>query len=87
MLLVPWPAELSVERQSQRLYKDTDSTHDTEGCARTCRKIREEVDSVVEKYNRMVLKTETLCLETILSCHGSYHTVVCKLATSNKSDT
>ncbi|XP_047676214.1 uncharacterized protein LOC113637839 isoform X2 [Tachysurus fulvidraco] len=57
----------SIKRRSQRLYKDTDGN---KGRARIRRKIREEkgiLTSVVEKYNIMVPKTETLCLETILS--------------------
>ncbi|XP_056328705.1 uncharacterized protein LOC130241019 [Danio aesculapii] len=57
----------SVKRRSQRLYKDTDGN---KGRARIRRKIREEkaiLTSVVEKYNRMVPNTDTLCLETILS--------------------
>lgn len=57
----------SIKRRSQRLYKDTDSN---KGRARIRRKIREEkgiLTSVVEKYNRVVPSTETLCLETILS--------------------
>ncbi|XDV17641.1 hypothetical protein PO909_023472 [Leuciscus waleckii] len=57
----------SIKRCSQCLYKDTDGN---KGCARICRKIREEkgiLTYVVEKYNRMVKITETLCLETILS--------------------
>ncbi|GAA6079205.1 uncharacterized protein LOC124379646 isoform X1 [Tachysurus ichikawai] len=57
----------SIKRLSQHLYKDTDGN---KGRARIHRKIREEkgnLTSVVEKYNIMVLKTETLCLETILS--------------------
>ncbi|XP_030253197.1 uncharacterized protein LOC115569309 [Sparus aurata] len=56
----------SIKRRSQRLYKDTDSS---KGHARILRKIREEkgiLTSVVEKYNRVVPSTETLCLETIL---------------------
>ncbi|XP_039541450.1 uncharacterized protein LOC120488926 [Pimephales promelas] len=73
----------SIKRRSQRLYKDNDGN---KGRARIRRKIREEkgiLTSVVEKYNRMVPITETLCLDTILSgetaCHGSSHTVVCTL--------
>ncbi|XP_036935335.1 uncharacterized protein LOC119008777 [Acanthopagrus latus] len=57
----------SIKRRSQRLYKDTDSN---KGRARIRRKIREEkgiLTSVVEKYNRVVPSTETLCMETILS--------------------
>ncbi len=57
----------SIKRRSQRLYKDTDGN---KGRARIRRKIREEkgiLTSAVEKYNRMVPNTETLCLETILS--------------------
>ncbi|GAA6077717.1 uncharacterized protein LOC124379646 isoform X1, partial [Tachysurus ichikawai] len=57
----------SIKRRSQRLYKDTDGN---KGRARIRRKIREEkgiLTSVVEKYNIIVPKTETLCLETILS--------------------
>ncbi|XP_051997376.1 uncharacterized protein LOC127654291 [Xyrauchen texanus] len=57
----------SIKRRSQRLYKDSDGN---KGRARIRRKIREEkgiLTSVVEKYNRMVPITETLCLETILS--------------------
>ncbi|XP_046696033.1 uncharacterized protein LOC124379646 isoform X2 [Silurus meridionalis] len=57
----------SIKRRSQRLYKDTNGN---KGRARIRRKIREEkgiLTSVVEKYNIMVPKTETLCLETILS--------------------
>ncbi|CAM4703719.1 unnamed protein product [Leuciscus chuanchicus] len=57
----------SIKRRSQRLYKDADGN---KGRARIRRKIREEkghLTSVVEKYNRMVPITETLCLETILS--------------------
>ncbi|XP_026104409.1 uncharacterized protein LOC113075981 [Carassius auratus] len=57
----------SIKRRSQRLYKDTDGN---KGRARIRRKIREEkgtLTSIVEKYNRMVPNTETLCLETILS--------------------
>lgn len=57
----------SIKRRSQRLYKDTDGN---KGRARIRRKIREEkgiLTSVIEKYNRMVPNTETLCLETILS--------------------
>ncbi|KAK2836774.1 hypothetical protein Q7C36_014643 [Tachysurus vachellii] len=57
----------SIKRRSQRLYKDT---HGNKGRARIRRKIREEkgiLTSVLEKYNIMVPKTETLCLETILS--------------------
>ncbi|KAF4104369.1 uncharacterized protein LOC131554108 [Onychostoma macrolepis] len=57
----------SIKRRSQRLYKDTDGN---KGHARIRRKVREEkgiLTSVVEKYNRMVPNTETLCLETILS--------------------
>lgn len=57
----------SIKRRSQRLYKDTDGN---KGRARIRRKIREEkgiLTSVVEKYNRMVPNTETLCLETVLS--------------------
>ncbi len=57
----------SIKRHSQRLYKDTDGN---KGRARIRRKIREEkgiLTSVIEKYNRMVPNTETLCLETILS--------------------
>ncbi|XP_060713385.1 uncharacterized protein LOC132837633 [Tachysurus vachellii] len=56
----------SIKRRSQRLYKDTDGN---KGRARIRRKIREEkgiLTSVVEKYNIMVPKTETPCLETIL---------------------
>ncbi|KAI5619627.1 hypothetical protein C0J50_20806 [Silurus asotus] len=71
VMLMLWPAELvlvaSIKRHSQRLYKDTDGN---KGRARIRRKIREEkgiLTSVVEKYNIMVPKTETLCLETILS--------------------
>ncbi|KAJ8379389.1 hypothetical protein SKAU_G00001670 [Synaphobranchus kaupii] len=57
----------SIKRRSQRLYKDTDGN---KGRDRIRCKIREEkriLTSVVEKYNRMVPSTETLCLETILS--------------------
>ncbi|XP_039513391.1 uncharacterized protein LOC120468845 isoform X2 [Pimephales promelas] len=57
----------SIKRRSQRLYKDNDGN---KGRARIRRKIREEkgiLTSVVEKYNRMVPITETLCLDTILS--------------------
>ncbi|XP_058629933.1 uncharacterized protein LOC131539383 [Onychostoma macrolepis] len=57
----------SIKRRSQRLYKDTDGN---KGRARIRRKIREEkgiLTSVVEKYNRMVPNTESLCLETVLS--------------------
>lgn len=57
----------SIKRRSQRLYKDTDGN---KGRARIRRKIREEkgiLTSVVEKYNRMIPNTETLCMETILS--------------------
>ncbi|KAK2909413.1 hypothetical protein Q8A67_005250 [Cirrhinus molitorella] len=57
----------SIKRRSQRLYKDTDGN---KGRARMRRKIREEkgiLTSVVEKYNKIVPNTETLCLETILS--------------------
>ncbi|KAJ8362982.1 hypothetical protein SKAU_G00118130 [Synaphobranchus kaupii] len=57
----------SIKKRSQRLYKDTDGN---KGRGRISRKIREEkriLTSVVEKYNRMVPSTETLCLETILS--------------------
>ncbi|XP_067222561.1 uncharacterized protein [Chanodichthys erythropterus] len=57
----------SIKRRSQRLYKDTDGN---KGRARIRRKIREEkgiLTSVVEKYNRMVPSTESLCMETILS--------------------
>ncbi|KAI5101618.1 hypothetical protein C0J45_8821 [Silurus meridionalis] len=57
----------SIKRRSQRLYKDTDGN---KGRARVRRKIREEkgiLTSLVEKYNIIVPKTETLCLETILS--------------------
>lgn len=57
----------SIKRRSQRLYKYTDSN---KGHARIRRKIREEkgiLTSVVEKYNRVVPSTETLCMETILS--------------------
>ncbi|KAF4095257.1 hypothetical protein G5714_024335 [Onychostoma macrolepis] len=57
----------SIKRRSQRLYKDTDGN---KGRARIRRRIREEkgiLTSVVEKYNRMVPNTETLCLKTILS--------------------
>lgn len=56
-----------IKRRSQRLYKDTDGN---KGHARIHRKIREEkgiLTSVVEKYNKMVLNTETLCSETMLS--------------------
>ncbi|XP_026058979.1 uncharacterized protein LOC113043680 [Carassius auratus] len=57
----------SIKRRSHRLYKDTDGN---KGRARIRRKIREEkgiLTSVVEKYNRMVPSTESLCMETILS--------------------
>lgn len=57
----------SIKRCSHRLYKDTDGN---KGRARIRRKIREEksiLTSVVEKYNRMVPSTESLCMETILS--------------------
>ncbi|CAL8406585.1 unnamed protein product [Arctogadus glacialis] len=57
----------SIKRRSQRLYKDCDSN---KGRARIRRKIRDErgfLSSVVEKYNRMVPTTETLCFENILS--------------------
>ncbi|XP_041825293.1 uncharacterized protein LOC121629654 [Melanotaenia boesemani] len=57
----------SIRRRSQRLYRDTDGN---KGRARVRRNIREEkgiLTSVVEKYNRMVPSTETVCLETILS--------------------
>ncbi len=57
----------SIKSRSQRLYKDKEGN---KGRARIHRKIREEkgiLTSVVEKYNRMVPNTATLCLETILS--------------------
>lgn len=84
----------SIKRRSQRLYKDTDSS---KGHARILRKIREEkgiLTSVVEKYNRVVPSTETLCLETILCGetawpwqlpHGGRYTSL--LNTSSKFDT
>ncbi|XP_042610545.1 uncharacterized protein LOC109074081 [Cyprinus carpio] len=56
-----------IKRRSQHLYKDTDGN---KGHARIRPKIREEkgiLTSVVEKYNKMVLNTETLCSETMLS--------------------
>lgn len=62
----------SIRRRSQRLYKDTDGN---KGRARIRRKIREEkgiLTSVVEKYNRIVPSTETLCLETILSSETAW---------------
>ncbi len=69
MMLMPWPAELKCWWQVSKdvLYKDTDGN---KGRARIRRKIREEkgiLTSVIEKYNRMVPNTETLCLETVLS--------------------
>ncbi|KAG7467706.1 hypothetical protein JOB18_032546, partial [Solea senegalensis] len=57
----------SIKRRSQRLYKDTDGN---KGRARIRRKIREEkgiLTSVVEKYNKIVPSTESLCMETIVS--------------------
>lgn len=57
----------SIKRRSQRLYMDTDSN---KGRAKIRCKIRKErgiLTSFVEKYNRMVPSTESLCLETILS--------------------
>ncbi|XP_039633813.1 uncharacterized protein LOC120544245 [Perca fluviatilis] len=57
----------SVKRRSQRLYKDHDGC---KGRARIRRKIREEkqnLNSVVDKYNTLVPNAEKLTLDTILS--------------------
>lgn len=75
----------SVKRRSQRLYKDHDGC---KGRARIRRKIREEkqnLNSVVDKYNTLVPNAEKLTLDTILSdeivwpwqlTHGGMYTIL-----------